>query len=411
MKHVISDQTMVAIDIGTTKICVLIAQPRDGTSVEIIGIGKAPSEGLEKGVVVDIAKTVTSIKQAVREAELMAGYTVTSAAIGISGAHIHAYHSSGMTPIKRSVIGKSDIAQAVAAARAITIPEGQHILHVIPQYFIIDAQQKVLEPLGMYAVRLEAQVHIITGAIASVHNLISCCQQAGISVHDIVLEQLASCHAVLSPDERILGAGLLDIGGGTSDFAVYHKNILMHTKVLPIAGNHFTHDLAIGLQTTLQQAEALKKSAGWVYPTAQPTQETFDIVHADAQQTKHIASNDIFSILHPRAHELFSFIKQEIDEHFLAQYLSAGLVLTGGGSLLAGMPELARSIFNLPVRVGFPQIGKTHYPCLDNPMYATGYGLLLHMLQKQDTATIMNLQGSWTLRIVQRMKSWVSDLF
>ncbi len=262
MAKVYANRLLTSIDVGTTKICVLIAQHLDGDQVEILGIGKAPSDGLRKGVVVDIAKTIRSIRLAVQEAELMAGVKIEFAAVGISGAHITTCNSHGVVPIKRGDITQQDIDSALAAAQAISILNGQQILHVLPQYFVIDGTERVHDPLGMHGVRLEVQAHIILGATASVQNLVKCCEAAGVKVDDIILEQLASGQAVLSSDERQLGVGVLDIGGGTSDLAIYQDGSIRHTKVIPIAGNHFTHDLAIGLRTTIEDAERVKVQYG-----------------------------------------------------------------------------------------------------------------------------------------------------
>ncbi len=405
------DQLLVALDIGTTKICVLVAQIMSNDSFELIGIGKAPSEGLEKGVVVDVAKTVHSIKNALREAELMSGCAIQQATIGISGAHIQSRNSSGMVPINRGEIRNYDIIQATMAARAVALPEGQQILHVLPQFFIIDSHEKVVDPLGMFGVRLEAHVHIITGSVASVHNLVKCCESAGITVNDIVLEQLASADAVLTDDEKLLGVGMLDIGGGTSDLAIYHKGTIRHTMVLPIAGNHFTKDIAIGLRTTIKAAEEIKKEYGIVDPNLLGEDTCIELASISEQSTQLILQSELLAILQPRAQELFRFIDKECKKHSLYSFMPSGFVLTGGGALLKGMQSLATNIFNMPVRIGIPHTQSTFSPFLQNPMYATGYGLLLHALKKQDTTSINRFTGPLASRIIGRMKSWVSEFF
>lgn len=407
-KLVFSDQLVIAIDIGTTKICVLVAV-NNGGNVEIIGIGTSPSDGLAKGVVVDINRTVASIKNAIREAELMADCKIESACIGISGGHIKSYSSQGMVPIKRGEIKASDITQVINAARAVTIPEGHQILHVLPQYFTIDNQERVSDPLGMYAVRLESQVHIITGSVASVHNLIKCCEMAGIKVTDIVLEQLASADAVLSHDEKKLGVLMVDIGGGTSDVALFYNNAIRHTMVLPIAGNHFTHDLALGIHATLTDAERIKKEHGTVFCANHNAM--IEITTLDGFHKKQVPHKLVSAILFARAQELLQLIHKDLVHHGLQKNMPAGLVLTGGGSLLQGMPELARSIFKSSIRIGNPIAPHQGGPLvLNNPMYATGYGLLLHMLQKQNTA-MSHLTGPLAMRIMGRMKSWMAEFF
>jgi len=407
-----SSEPIVAIDVGTTKICVLVAQQTGPDSIELIGVGKAPSDGLSKGVVVDVNKTIRSIKKAKEEAELMAGCVIESACIGISGSHIQSINSHGIVPIKRKEVMQADIKGVLDSAQAVALPEGQQILHVLPQYYVIDGQARLRDPLGMYGVRLEAQVHIITGSISSVQNLVKCCEHAGIKVTDIVLEQLASALAVLSPDERQLGIGILDIGGGTADFALYHNNSIVYTMVLPVAGNHFTNDLALGLRITLDDAECIKQTCGFVYRDALLQDGIVQVESVQGGLHKNVALSELCSILQPRAEELFVLINRALNKHDFKSFMPAGLVLTGGGALLEGMQELATDLFSLPVRIGKPRADKQLLlESLDNPKYATGYGLLLHMVQQRDFADIAALQGPLMQRIAARMKTWVSDFF
>lgn len=409
----ISDKNIItAIDIGTTKICVLIAQSIDHNQFKILGIGKAPSNGLAKGVVVDVGKTVLAIQKAVKEAELMSTICVDEAFVGIAGSHIRSINSQGMIPLKRGVIRSSDIDQVLASAQAIPIPEGEQLLHALPQYFIIDGIKQIANPLGMHGVRLEAVVHLILGSVYSVHDIITCCQQAGITVHNIVLEPLASAAAVLSDDERSLGVGLLDIGGGTSDLAIYQNGTIRHTAVIPIAGNHITHDLAIGLRTTLCDAERIKKEYACAYSKLldHNTYTHIDLVQGNDQQI--VYTNEITNIIQPRMQELFELIKYEITQKKMHSYMTSGLVLTGGGSLLYGIRELAEDIFNVPVRIGKPQICNDSANSLVNPIYATGYGLILHALQKNNEPSLFkHTDGSLLIRIGQQMKSWLSNMF
>jgi len=410
MKSPLNDSLITAIDIGTTKICVLIARNMGNGNCEIIGIGKAPSNGLARGVVVDIAPAVESIRAAVREAELMAGVTVESAAIGISGSHIHSLNSEGMVAIKHGEVRKLDIAHVITAAKAIALPEGQQILHVLPQFFTLDNTHRVKDPIGMYAVRMEAQVHIITGSVASVQNLIRCCEMAGVKARDIILEPLASADAVLSHDEQELGVGMLDIGGGTSDFAIYQHGSIRHTRIFMIAGNLFTNDIAVCLRTTKNDAERIKKEQGLAYSPLLMKNDQFsiDMVHGTDQQR--IWRHELVEVIESRAQELFTLIKEEITRYHLEPYVTAGLVLTGGGSLLLGMPELAENILGIPVRVGHPRIPATFKESLDNPMYATGYGLLVHSLKKNRSA-MEHIDGPLIKQVFWRMKSWVFDFF
>lgn len=404
------ETVICSIDIGTTKISVLMGVYTAHGSIDIIGIGKAPSEGLERGVVVNINKTVASIKAAAQEAELMAGIPIESAYIGISGGHIHAYNSHGIVPVKQGAITERDIANVIASAQAIPLVEGQQVLHILPQYFIIDGQEMVTDPRGMHGIRLEAYVHIITGSVASVQNLISCCQSAGIKVQDIVLEHIASAQAVLTQDEQDLGVGVIDIGGGTSDFALYQKGSIRHTKVIPIAGNHFTNDCAIGLHVPKKEAERIKTLYGHVYEPEIIEIEPIEII-SNNHASDYVTMHDINAILQPRAEELFAMLHEEIITSKLQRYMPTGLVITGGGSLLAGIASLAHNMLNMPVRIGNPQLEGACSATLTNPQYATGYGLLLYARKKSDTATMHSMNGPLMGRIVGRMKAWISDFF
>jgi cell division protein FtsA len=411
MAKVFMDRVLVSIDIGTTKICVIVAHKLDDDHVEIIGIGKAPSDGLKKGVVVDVAKTIHSIKNAVKEAEISAGIPIESAYIGISGGHITSVNSSGVVPIKQGEVRSTDIANVLAAARAIPIPEGQQILHTLPQYFVIDSQDRVHDPLGMYGIRLEVEVHIILGAIASVQTLVRCCEMAGIKVNDIILEQLASADAVLSPDERELGVAMLDIGGGTSDLAIYHHGSIRHTFVLPVAGNHFTHDVAVGLRTTIKEAERIKRDYGLAFDGLLEKDDVIEIDRVQGNEKQLVQVSDLLHILNPRAEEILTLVRQEIIKHKMQSSITAGLVLTGGGSLLRGMKELAETIFEIPVRIGNPRFDYRLPDMLDNPMYATGYGLIIHALKQEQTGRLSRADAPVIKQVFERMKSWVSDFF
>lgn len=410
MAKVFSDRLVVSIDVGTTKICVLVGQVLDKDHLEIIGVGKSPSDGLKKGVVVDIKKTVHSIKTAIREAELMANVTINTAAIGISGGHIQSTNSQGMVAIKNGDVREADVAAVMNAARAVAIPEGTQILHSLPQYYIIDSREKVQNPVGMHGIRLEVQAHIIMGAIASVQNLVKCCQMADVKVTDIVLEQLASASAVLSEDEREIGVAMLDIGGGTSDLAIYQNGNIRHTYVLPVAGNHFTNDVAIGLRTTIKEAERIKKEFGLAHPNLL---ENNDYIHLEAVQggvDQTIMRSDLLEILAPRAEELLSLVHEEIISRKLTHMMPSGLVLTGGGSLLPGMKELAEEIFNMPVRIGMVRVDHDLPQMLQSPIFATGYGLLKQVLEQRAHA-MDTISGPTFNRILNRMKSWVTDFF
>lgn len=410
-----AEQIKVAIDIGTTKICVLVAK-QVGTDFEVLGMGKYPSEGLEKGVVVNIAKAINSIKAAVKEAEIVSGQQIESAAVGISGSHINSLNSNGIVPVnKTGKIKQTDIYNVLEAARAVPIAEGQQILHVLPQSYAIDGLGNIQDPLGMHGVRLEVQAHIITGSVASVQNIISCCEAVGIKVTDVILEQLASAAAVLNQDECQLGVAVLDIGGGTSDFAIYQHNSIMHTRVLPVAGNHFTHDIAVGLQTTLSEAERVKHMYGLAshinYQAHSDNNCNFEVLDIQGQDLQTVPQALLTSIIEPRAEELVLLVLKELETYRLRKFMTTGLVLTGGGSLLAGLPELAANILQVPVRLGAPRTEIVLSENLSNPIYATGYGLLIHVFKAQSKSNLNLVEGPTAVRIFYRMRSWVSDLF
>ena len=411
MANVYPERVFTSIDVGTTKICVLVAHMAADNQVEIIGIGKSPSDGLRKGVVVDVVRTIASIKVAVAQAEAMAGIKIMSAAVGISGGHISSCNSHGVVPIKNGEITQHDIANVMASAQAILVPEGQQILHVLPQYFIIDGQDRIHDPLGMHGIRLEVRAHIILGAVASVQNLIKCCQDAGVMVDDIILEQLASAQAVLSPDERKLGVAVLDIGGGTSDLAIYQDDAIRHTRVIPIAGNHFTNDIAIGLRTTIKEAERIKKEYGMACEEVLVEDELLELATVHGGTTQLVCASELLGIIKPRAQELLTLVHEEIIAHHMRSYVTTGLVLTGGGSLLSGIQELARQIFNIPVRIGNPRTGLNVPQSLCNPMYATGYGMVLYTMHKRTSQSQYTLNGPVMVRVFERMKSWVLDFF
>lgn len=405
----VSAEVLTAIDIGTTKICVIIAQPTADGGLHIMGVGHAPSAGLARGVVVSMAPAVHAIQMALREAELMAGVRVTHAVVGISGAHIRAYSSHGMVPVKQGIIEDYDIKQVIAAAQAISLPEGQQLLHAMPHYFCINGSEIVRDPRGMYGVRLEARVHIVTGSISSVHNIVRCSELAGAKAHDIVLEPIASAEAVLTNDERELGVGILDIGGGTSDFAIYQKGSICHTHIIPIAGNIFTHDIAVCLHTSLHDAERIKKEYGAIDKAALQQHEEIAVAHVDHTEQK-IMREDLCAVLAARSEELLHMVLYEIESHGLRAFMPAGLVITGGGALLAGLATKATQILHMPVRIGKPVLVAGAPTLLANPSYATSYGLLLYA-QKRFEAYQRDAQGTMVHRLLHTMKSWICDIF
>lgn len=411
MAKLLADEIFTSIDVGTTKISVFIARRLEDTQCDLIGIGTVPSHGLKKGVVVNVPHAIRSIQMAVKEAELMAGISVESAYVGISGAHIHAITSQGMVPIKHMMVTEAEVKAVISAAQTIIIPEGQQIIHVIPQYFILDGKEKVRDPIGMHGVRLEVQVHIILGCVFSVQNLITCCEKAGVRVSDIILEHIASAAAVLSDDERELGVGVLDIGGGTSDFAVYHRGTICYTKVIPVAGNHFTNDLAIGLRTTLHDAERVKCSYGTVLHRADSYSSSIELAQVQGDSTQTITQATIVRIIEPRAKELMHLLNAELEAHTLKPYMITGLVLTGGGSLLKDLDRIAESMIGLPVRIGYPHTMFEMPPTIRVPLYATGYGILIHVLKTQADTRAHNAKSPLYMRIAERMQRWMKEFF
>jgi cell division protein FtsA len=413
------NNVFTAIDIGTTKICVLIATNTPQGDIELIGVGQYPSYGLKKGVVVNIAKTVDSISKALKQAEDMAGCRVEYATVGISGGHIQSLNSTGVVAVKNKEISQDDVNRVIEAAKAVPIEKDQEILHILPQYFKVDGQDLILDSVGMSGVRLESQVHIITGAISSAQNIIKSCEMAGVKVADIVLEQLASADAVLTESEKELGVGILDIGGGTSDFAIYKDGRIMHSKVIPIAGNHFTNDLAIGLGIPISQAEEVKKKYGFVLEDRylELDSDSLDVDLGYQNKTKKIDTYFLYEILQPRAEEILDFLVDDVVMFNLKSFMPSGLVLTGGGSMLSGMKDLAEQRFNLPVRVGIPNRYKkidsenvSVVPdLLKNPIYATGYGLLIYAGGHNKLDFDLSQDGSAFKKVFGRMKSWIYD--
>jgi len=404
------EDVMTVVDIGSSKILVLIARITQGIQCEIIGIGSCASQGIHKGIVVDIGHAMRSLSKAVKEAEAQAGVTIRSAYVSIAGAHIFSINSSGTVPIKGGTVQSSDVTRALDAAQAISIPEGKHILHLIPQSFLIDGKE-VGDPVSMHGVRLEVKTHVILGATSAAQDLLSCCQQLGISVLGVIPNPLASAEAVLSSDEKYLGVALLDIGAGSTNFAHFYQGSIKHSAFLPISGNHFTHDLAIGLRISLSEAERIKRDHGSVLSLSD-TQDVIDVEMLHGKDRHEINQVDVHKILLSRARELLLLLREEMDkESSLCYFLTAGLVLTGGGALLRGLKELAEEIFACPVRLGRPHTFCKGAEKLQEPPHATACGLLLYALQHQNMKDRDLFHQSVGNRIRERMKSLMNDLF
>lgn len=404
-----NEDIMTVVDIGSSKILVLIARITHGIQCEIMGVGSCTSQGIHKGIVVDIGHAMRSLSKAIKEAEAQANIIVRSTYVSIAGAHIFSMNSAGTVPIKGGIVQSTDVTRALEAAQAISIPEGKHIFHVIPQSFQIDGKE-VSDPLSMHGVRLEVKAHVILGAISAAQDLLSCCQQLGISVLGVIPTPLASAEAVLSSDEKYLGVGLLDIGAGSTNFAHFYQGSIKHTVFLPISGNHFTHDLAIGLRISLAEAERIKREYGSVIDKLQ-TNDVIDVEMLHGKDRHEISQNDVHNILLCRARELLLLLRAEMEKESLCHLLTAGLVLTGGGALLSGLKELAEEIFSCPVRLGMPHTFCKGSEKLQETGHATSCGLLLYALQHEHMKGRDLSYQSATTKIKEKMKSLMNDLF
>jgi cell division protein FtsA len=407
-------RTFVGLDIGTTKISCIIAEMQNGDEPKVVGIGNAPSEGLRRGVVVDLEKTVGSIQRAVDEAERMAGVPVKGVYAGIAGDHIRSINSRGVIAVSRkdNEIGAADVERVVEAAKAIAIPMDREIIHVIPQEFIVDDQDGIHDPVGMSGVRLEAEVHIITGAVTSAKNICRAIQRSGLKVHDLVLEPLASSHAVLGPDERDLGVVLLDIGGGTTDVAVFFEGTIRHTAIIPCGGANVTNDIAIGLRTPIDKAEAIKIQHGCALASLVSSSPALVVSGVGGRADREISRHVLASMIEPRMEEIFALANKEVKKNHFAELLGGGVVLTGGTSLMPGVVELAEQVFEMPVRLGVPGgIGGLTANVAD-PRFATGVGLVLHAAQGETGEGIpTQKRANGDRRNPLDPRRWFEDLF
>ncbi len=402
------DELIVGLDIGTTKICAIVADRRE-SGVDIVGIGTHPSKGLRKGVVVDIDATVTSIKHAVEEAELMADCEITSVYAGIAGSHIRAFNSHGVVAVKDHEVSENDVKRVIDAAKAVAIPMDREVIHVIPQEFIIDDQDGIREPLGMSGVRLEAKIHIVTAAVTSAQNIVKCANKAGLNVIDIVLEPLASSLAVVADDERDLGVCLIDIGGGTTDVAVFADGSIKHTSVLGLGGYHVSNDIAVGLRTPFDEAERIKKKFGVAAARYLASDDVITVPSVGGRRPREVSRKILCEIIEPRMEEILCLARQELAKAGLEERIPSGVVLTGGCSALEGVGELAEEIFESPVRLGMPMHVGGLQDVVRSPMYATGVGLVLHG-EDQGRARVQSRfrirDGSIFRRVKQRMREW-----
>ncbi|MBF0117892.1 MAG: cell division protein FtsA [Desulfobacterales bacterium] len=403
------EEIIVGLDIGTTKISAVVGEI-SGKEINIIGIGTHPSIGLRKGVVVNIESTVESIKKAVEEAEVMAGCEITSVYAGIAGGHIAGFNSHGIIAMKGPEVISQDIERVVDAARAVAIPMDREVIHVLPQEFIIDGQGGILNPLGMAGVRLEAKIHIVTGAVASAHNIVRCANRSGLDVCDIVLESLAAAESVLTDEEKELGTALIDLGGGTTDLAVFSGKSIKHTFVLSLGGNNLTNDIAVGVRSPLVDAEKIKKEFGTCLAKKIGPDEMIEVPGMGGRPSKKLPKQILGGIIEPRMEEIFTLIHREIYRSGLENSIQAGIVLTGGSALLDGVTELAESIFHVPVRVGKPRGISGLVDVVSNPMNATGVGLVLYGAKNQDRRKFRIRDGNIFNRVMNRMKRWFKDV-
>jgi len=401
---------IVGLDIGTFKICAVVGELGD-SGVEIIGVGTHPSHGLRKGVVIDIESTVNSIKRAVEEAEIMAGCEVNSVFAGIAGGHIKGFNSHGVVAVKNKEVAKGDIERVIDAGRAVAIPMDREVLHILPQEYIVDDQDGIKEPLGMSGVRLEAKVHIVTGAASSAQNIIKCCNRTGLNVTEFVLEPLASAEAVLTREEKELGVALVDMGGGTTDIVLFHDGAVKHTAVLGVGGNHLTNDIAAGLRTPIAEAERIKQRFGCARVAMVTGDEEVEVPSMGGRNPRTISRRILCEIIEPRLEETFQLLQREIIKSGYEDSLASGMVMTGGSTLLPGMIEMAEEIFNMPVRLGVPtQVGGL-IDVVSSPTYATGVGLVLFGLKRQDRKILRISEKNVLSKVSNRMVEWFSEFF
>lgn len=402
---------LVALDIGTSKVVAFVAEPRDEGGYEVIGLGQSESKGLKKGVVVNIEATVQSIQRALEEAELMADCKITNVFTGIAGSHIRSFNSSGMVAIKEKEVTQADVARVIETAKAINIPTDQQVLHVLTQEFIIDGQEDVREPIGMSGIRLEVKVHIVTGAVSAAQNIIKCVRRCGLEVNDLILQPLASSLAVLTEDEKELGVVLVDIGGGTTDIAIFSEGAIRHTAVIPIAGDQITNDIAMALRTPTPDAEDIKVDRGIAKQALAGPDEMVEVPGLGERGPRTLSRQALAAVVEPRVEELFSLVQQVVRESGYEELLGSGIVLTGGAAMMPGMIELGEDVFLKPVRVGAPQYEGGLADVVRSPRYATVMGLLMEgYAQYTRGHRAQAPAGAWG-QAWTRMKEWVVGNF
>ncbi len=415
MKKPKGPELIVGLDVGTTKICAVIGAPKRDGRLDIVGVGNAPSRGLRRGVVVNIDATVEAIKHAVAEAEQMAGAEVARVYAGVAGGHIRSLNSRGVVAVssREREVTAADVERAVEAARAINVPQDREIIHVLPQTFMVDDADGVREPIGMSGVRLEVEVHIITAAVTSIQNVVRSVNRAGLAVQDVVLEPIASAEAVLFPDEKELGIVLIDIGGGTTDMALFRDGAVWHTAVLPLGGDHITNDVAVGLRTPMSDAESLKKRYGCALTAMVAAEETVDVPSVGGRKPRQLSRQVLSEIIQPRVEEIFTLVARELTKSGFSDAATAGVVVTGGSSIMEGVPELAEAVFDQPVRRGVPAAVGGLADIVRSPIYATGVGLALYGARRQSSGAppLDPNDGAFLTRIGRRVAGWFGEIF
>src|ERR1044071_3472459 len=402
---------VVGLDIGTSKIAAIVAELKPEGTFEIIGMGNCAARGLKKGVVVNIETTVNAIQRALEEAELMADCKIREVYTGIAGSHIKSFNSQGMVAIKDKEVGQMDIDRVIETAKAVQIPNDQQILHILNQEFIIDGQEDVREPLGMSGVRLEVKVHIVTGAVSAAQNIIKCVRRCGLEVSDLILQPLASAMAVVSDDEKDLGVALVDIGGGTTDLAIFTHGAIRHTAVIPIAGDQITNDIAMALRTPTKDAEDLKQRYGCALSQLADPQEMIEVPGIGDRGSRELSRKTLAEVIEPRVEELYSLVQAELRRSGYEELLSSGIVITGGSSMMQGMVELGEEIFHMPVRVGVPHYSGALAEVVRHPRYSTGVGLLIAGMQQYRQRELAHLHIGSFQHLLDRMKSWFTGNF
>ena len=396
------ERYLVGLDVGTSKVAALVGEMVGGQNLDVVGLGVAESKGIRRGVVVNLEAAVDSIKKAIEEAELMAGVEIDSVYLGLSGPHIKGFNSRGVVAVagKNREISREDVRRAIDAAKAVALPSGREILHVLPQDFVVDEQDGIADPVGMTGARLEVNVHIVTGNASSIQNLVACVNRAGVSVVDTVLEHLAASEAVLTPDEKDLGVTLVDIGGGTTDVAIFERGSLWHTGVIAVGGDHFTNDIAVGLRTPVPEAEKIKRKCGCALSAMVDDEETIEVASVGGRRPRVMARRILAEILQPRAEEVFNLVWDEIRRAGCEKSLNSGIVLTGGAALLDGVPEVAEQIFDLPIRRGCPTELGGLADHINSPVFATAAGLLRYGQRTQaDEAARLGTIGWFAGRV------------